>query len=150
MFRSARRVLGSILIGFATLYLIRFFLIASGLGGLYLNRGDELTDHISRWGIVGPFVAGFGFRFFGFVIREGKKRTLLFLRPFNSIANELTMNSISGRLGSGFTAVALDDGRIPAPRSSLGDTAVGCSSSCLRGCYCCYSQPWLYLIVSTS
>jgi hypothetical protein len=125
MFRSARRILGGFLVGFASLYLVLFFLIASGLGALFLSRGEELTDHISRWGIVGPFITGLILLILGFILREGKKRPLLFLRPFNSIINELTMDSIAGRLGSSFTAVALDDGSIPAPKASLGDVAVG-------------------------
>jgi hypothetical protein len=99
--------------------------IASGLGGLYLTQGVELTDRTSRWGIAGPFIAALGLLTLGFVLKEGRKRPLLFLRPFNSLVNELAMNAIAGRLGSTFSAVALDDGSIPAPRSSFGDVFVG-------------------------
>jgi hypothetical protein len=121
---SARRLVGGTLVVVAAIYLTLFFLILTGLGARYLERGDELTDKISRWGIVGPFITGFGLLLAGIVLREGKKRSLLFLRPFNSIANEVTMNSMMGRVGRRFTAVALDDGSIPAPSSSLRDVAL--------------------------
>ena len=90
-----------------------------------MSQGIELTDRISRWGIVGPFITGFGLLFLGLVLKEGKKKAMLFLRPFNSIANELAMNAVSSRLGNNITAVALDDGTIPSPRSSFREIFVG-------------------------
>jgi hypothetical protein len=122
--KAIRRLAGLILVILATLWLVLNLFIAAGLDGIYIQQGTELTDVISRWGIVGPFILGVALLFVGFVSYEGSKRRLLFLRPFNSIANELTMRSVSGRLGGSYTAVALDDGVIPAPRSSARDIAV--------------------------
>jgi hypothetical protein len=119
--RRTQQIIGTMLVIFSLLYLCFMFLAASGLGGLYLSRGEDLTDHISSLGIVGPFISGLLMLMGGLSLRDGKKRAILFLRPFNSIANELTMRSILGRIGSRFTAVALDDGTIPCPRSSITD-----------------------------
>jgi hypothetical protein len=90
-----------------------------GLGTLYLSRGEDITYHISRTGISGPFVTGTLLLVAGMMLREGKKYSVLFLRPFNSIANEKAMKAFSRKLGSRFTVIALDDGSIPPPSRSV-------------------------------
>jgi hypothetical protein len=116
--RFLRRLVGRLLIFIGVLYLVFFALGVSGLGGLYLGRGEDLTDHISRPGIAGPFITGAIALIAGLMFLEGKKSTLLFLRPFNSMANERAIAAFTKRLGGRFSVVALDDGSIPAPTTS--------------------------------
>ncbi len=123
MLRSGRQLLGAFLICVGALSLVLNFVGTWVMGGLYYQQGEELTDQFSRPEIVFPFIIGFAFLSLGFVLREGKKSTLLFLRPFNSIVDDLTMKSISGKIGASFTAVALDNGTMPSARSSLRDRA---------------------------
>ncbi len=91
VFSTARSVLGWLLIAVGIFYLAFFTLAVMGLGTLYLSRGEDITYHISRTGISGPFVTGTLLLVAGMMLREGKKYSVLFLRPFNSIANEKAM-----------------------------------------------------------
>lgn len=122
-----RRTIGRVLLAIGIVYLVFFTLAMSGLGALYLGRGEELTDNISRGGIAGPFITGTLLILGGFLLVEGKKRSILFLRPFNTIANEKTMYAFAKKLGSSFSVIALDDGTIPAPRSSLREILIALS-----------------------
>jgi hypothetical protein len=113
-----RPVAGWWLSGIGIFWLGLNALILIGLATLYTAKGVELTDRISRWAIVSPLIIGFLLMLLGFILKEGSKSTLLFLRPFNTLVNVLAMTSIAGRLGNRFSAVALDDGSIPAPKVS--------------------------------
>jgi hypothetical protein len=114
-----RRTLGRVLLVLGITDLVFFSLAISGLGIRYLGRNEEITDHISRLGIVGPFITGALLVLGGFLLIEGKKHLILFLRPFNTIANERIMYAFAKKLGNSFSVIALDDGTIPAPRSCI-------------------------------
>lgn len=114
-----KHAVGCILIAAGLLWLTVFALMTMGLGGLYSGRGEDITQRISPMGIIGPFVVGSALLVGGMVLREGRKYSVLFLRPFRSIANEKAMRAFSRRLGRRFTVVALDDGVIPPPERSI-------------------------------
>jgi hypothetical protein len=117
---TLRYIIGCGLIAVGILWLLFFSLVTTGLGGLYNSRGDDILSHISRAAIAGPFITGTLLLVAGMVLREGKKYSVLFLRPFNSVANEKAMRAFSRKLGRRFTAIALDDGAIlPAGRSLI-------------------------------
>jgi len=52
----ARRLIGGVLVMMGILWLAFNFMALVGLGSLYTGRDEKLADHISRLGIVGPFV----------------------------------------------------------------------------------------------
>src|SRR5437879_5741424 len=110
--RFGRRLLGALLIWVGALALVINFVVIMMVAGPHSQFSDSDTI---------PFIFGLVLLFLGFVLREGKKRRLLFLRPFNSVVDDLTMKSILGRIGASFTVVALDNGTMRAPRASIRD-----------------------------
>lgn len=116
---ALRRTVGWGLVAIGLVYLVIFSLVTMGLGIHYFSQGEDITSHISHSGIAGPFITGTLLLVAGMILREGKKYSVLFLRPFNSIANEKAMNAFSRKLGRRLTVVALDDGSIPPPKWSV-------------------------------
>ena len=107
------------------LWLLFCSLATVDFGGLLTMSGQQLTDVFPRIWIAGPFIFGAILVFCGLVLLEGKKRSVLFLRPFNSIGNERAMMVFSRSLGRNFTVVALDDGAIAPPLFSARRMLIG-------------------------
>ena len=81
----------------------------------FLREGMPLTR------VVGHFLIILG----AFALIEGRKRRILFLRPFRSVANRVVMDEFSARFGGRLSIVALDDGEISAPNSTWREKLVG-------------------------
>jgi len=106
----------------------------SALGWLTISLATLLLMVLSEWSDQGPpqsplfsltFLAGAGMWLAGYALSEGRKRVLVFLRPFHlNAANTFTVTLVGRYLRKQFRVVTLDDGNIPAPRVDLRDRAL--------------------------
>jgi hypothetical protein len=119
--KHARQLIGGVLVTMGILWLAFSSIAMVGLGNLYAGRDETLSENISRFGIVGPFVTGCVAVLSGILLTEGKKRTVLFLRPFRSGVNDDMMRLFTKKVGRSFTIIALNDGHLSSPRNSIRD-----------------------------
>lgn len=112
-------MLGYFIMIFAVAHLILFILILLELYGVLLGRGKVIIDFVFQVGVSGPYIWGGVLFFIGIILVEGKKRSVLFLRPFNSYSNNLVVPSFQKKMGRNISIIALDDGEIPSPKYSF-------------------------------